>query len=423
MKRAPTVTSPTDAALERAAGIAREFIAGLPDRPVAADGSVDELRRRFGGPLPDAGTDAVEVVEALGGERRGRPDRERRTAVLRVRDRRRRAGGGGRRLADQRVGPERGAVRDRAGRGRRRGGRGRLARGAVRAAARASASGSRPARRWRRSPGSPPRATRCWRGRAGTWSARACSVRRRSRSSSSDESHVTIFAALQMLGMGRERVIRVATDDQGRMRADALREALAAIDRPALVCAQAGNVNTGGFDPLPRDRRGGPRQRRLAPRRRRVRAVGGGRPGAAAPRRGRRGRRLLDDRRPQVAQRAVRLGALVRRRPGAHHAAMTLGAAYYVETTGGRARRLQLGARVVAPCPRVHGLGGAALARPVGARRDDRRAAPTTRGGSRRGSTARPGPRSSTTSCSTRCSSGSRTRPARSRPATPGRTP
>ena len=67
----------------------------------------------------------------------------------------------------------------------------------------------------------------------------------------SHESHITIFASLQMLGLGRERVVRVATDAQGRMRSDALREALAKLDAPALVCAQAGNVNTGSFDPLP----------------------------------------------------------------------------------------------------------------------------------------------------------------------------
>jgi glutamate/tyrosine decarboxylase-like PLP-dependent enzyme len=67
----------------------------------------------------------------------------------------------------------------------------------------------------------------------------------------SDESHVTIFAALQMLGMGRDRVTRIPTDDQGRMRADALRDVLAGLERPALVCAQAGNVNTGAFDQLP----------------------------------------------------------------------------------------------------------------------------------------------------------------------------
>ncbi len=66
----------------------------------------------------------------------------------------------------------------------------------------------------------------------------------------SDESHITIFAALQMLGLGRERVIRIPTDAQGRMRADALQSALEQIQTPILVCAQAGNVNTGAFDPI-----------------------------------------------------------------------------------------------------------------------------------------------------------------------------
>ena len=64
--------------------------------------------------------------------------------------------------------------------------------------------------------------------------------------------HVTVYASLQMLGLGREgeRVRVVASDDQGRMRPDALREALASIDGPTIVCAQAGNVNTGAFDAL-----------------------------------------------------------------------------------------------------------------------------------------------------------------------------
>jgi glutamate/tyrosine decarboxylase-like PLP-dependent enzyme len=66
-----------------------------------------------------------------------------------------------------------------------------------------------------------------------------------------DEAHVTIFASLQMLGLGRGRVRRVAADDQGRMRPEALRETLAGLDGPTIVCAQAGNVNTGAFDPLP----------------------------------------------------------------------------------------------------------------------------------------------------------------------------
>ena len=65
------------------------------------------------------------------------------------------------------------------------------------------------------------------------------------------EAHATVFASLQMLGLGRKRVVKVEADGQGRMRADALREALTGLrDRPVLVAAQAGNVNTGSFDPL-----------------------------------------------------------------------------------------------------------------------------------------------------------------------------
>jgi glutamate/tyrosine decarboxylase-like PLP-dependent enzyme len=67
----------------------------------------------------------------------------------------------------------------------------------------------------------------------------------------SDESHVSVFASLQMLGLGRSRVVRVPTDDQGRMRSDELQKLLADIRTPVLVCAQAGNVNTGAFDPIP----------------------------------------------------------------------------------------------------------------------------------------------------------------------------
>jgi glutamate/tyrosine decarboxylase-like PLP-dependent enzyme len=60
-----------------------------------------------------------------------------------------------------------------------------------------------------------------------------------------EEAHPTLFRSLSMLGLGRNRVIRVAVDDQGRMRADALPK----ISGPTIVCIQAGNVNTGAFDP------------------------------------------------------------------------------------------------------------------------------------------------------------------------------
>jgi glutamate/tyrosine decarboxylase-like PLP-dependent enzyme len=65
-----------------------------------------------------------------------------------------------------------------------------------------------------------------------------------------DEVHVSVIAALRLIGIGARRVERVAADGQGRMNAEALAEALAAGSGPTIVCAQAGNVNTGAFDPL-----------------------------------------------------------------------------------------------------------------------------------------------------------------------------
>src|SRR5436190_7770932 len=60
-----------------------------------------------------------------------------------------------------------------------------------------------------------------------------------------DEVHVSLLKALALLGLGRARVHRVPVDGQGRMRADAL----PALDGRTIVCVQAGNVNTGAFDP------------------------------------------------------------------------------------------------------------------------------------------------------------------------------
>jgi glutamate/tyrosine decarboxylase-like PLP-dependent enzyme len=64
------------------------------------------------------------------------------------------------------------------------------------------------------------------------------------------ERHVTVDRALRLLGFGTACITAVDADDQGRMRSAALREAIAAGDGPAIVCAQAGNVNTGACDPL-----------------------------------------------------------------------------------------------------------------------------------------------------------------------------
>jgi len=65
-----------------------------------------------------------------------------------------------------------------------------------------------------------------------------------------DEAHRTIFTALRMLGLGGDRIRRVESDSQGRMRPDALALALRGRSGPCIVCAQIGNVNTGAVDPL-----------------------------------------------------------------------------------------------------------------------------------------------------------------------------
>jgi glutamate/tyrosine decarboxylase-like PLP-dependent enzyme len=58
--------------------------------------------------------------------------------------------------------------------------------------------------------------------------------------------HSTVSKSLSMVGLGRSRVHVVPADDQGRMRADLLPD----LAGPALLCAQAGEVNTGAFDPF-----------------------------------------------------------------------------------------------------------------------------------------------------------------------------
>jgi glutamate/tyrosine decarboxylase-like PLP-dependent enzyme len=65
-----------------------------------------------------------------------------------------------------------------------------------------------------------------------------------------EDAHVTILAALRYLGFGG-RPIRIRTDEDGRMDPQALAEALAQDTGPAIVIAQAGQINTGAFDPMP----------------------------------------------------------------------------------------------------------------------------------------------------------------------------
>src|SRR5207247_6358756 len=62
-----------------------------------------------------------------------------------------------------------------------------------------------------------------------------------------EEAHVSLFKSLGLAGFGRNRVVRVPVDKQGRMRADMFPN----LSGPTIVCLQAGNVNSGACDPAP----------------------------------------------------------------------------------------------------------------------------------------------------------------------------
>ena len=60
-----------------------------------------------------------------------------------------------------------------------------------------------------------------------------------------EEAHASVAKALGLLGLGRNRVVKVPVDAQGRMRADSLPQ----MNAQTILCLQAGNVNSGAFDP------------------------------------------------------------------------------------------------------------------------------------------------------------------------------
>ena len=64
-----------------------------------------------------------------------------------------------------------------------------------------------------------------------------------------EEAHATLEGALSLLGLGYGGMVAVPADDQGRMRADGTIEALEEASGPVILCLQAGNVNSGAFDP------------------------------------------------------------------------------------------------------------------------------------------------------------------------------
>ncbi len=65
-----------------------------------------------------------------------------------------------------------------------------------------------------------------------------------------NEVHVSVIVALRLLGFGSRHLIRVPVNGQGAMLADELARVLDRGQGPTIVCAQAGNVNTGAFDPI-----------------------------------------------------------------------------------------------------------------------------------------------------------------------------
>ena len=65
-----------------------------------------------------------------------------------------------------------------------------------------------------------------------------------------DDAHTSVFSALQYLGLGHDRVIRIDADSEGRMKSNHLNREVVARKGPKIIIAQAGQINTGAFDPF-----------------------------------------------------------------------------------------------------------------------------------------------------------------------------
>ena len=89
-----------------------------------------------------------------------------------------------------------------------------------------------------------------------------------------EEAHSTVFSALRYLGLGDRRVVRVAVDGEGAILPDAFRTAMKSASGPVIAIAQAGQINTGAFDPFPAIARGRQGEERVGACRRRFRPVG-----------------------------------------------------------------------------------------------------------------------------------------------------
>jgi glutamate/tyrosine decarboxylase-like PLP-dependent enzyme len=242
-------THSTDAVLERAAALAREFVAGLAERRVAPPVDLDALRRALGGPLPAVGEDPLAVIERLASEAD--------PGIV--------ASAGPRYFGFVTGGALPAAV-----------GADWLTsawdqNGWTYVASPAASVVEEVAGRWLVELFGLPTATSVGFTTGATmasFSALAAArhavlakcgydVEERGLVGApeialfaGDAAHATIYSAVQMLGLGRSRVRRIATDEMGRIRPEALREALGSWSGPAIVCAQAGDVNAGQFDPF-----------------------------------------------------------------------------------------------------------------------------------------------------------------------------
>jgi glutamate/tyrosine decarboxylase-like PLP-dependent enzyme len=235
--------------LHETADLAADFLESLPDRPVFPRVEVDELRARLGGPVPDGPTDAREVVRALAevGDAGAVAIPSGRYFGFVI--------GGALPAAlaadwltstwDQNAGlyvagPAASVVEEVAGAW--------LAEllGLSRGVSFAFVTGTQMAH-----------ATALAAARNHVLAQVGWDVERdglagapRIRVLAGEKAHSTLPRALRLIGLGAGSLVPVGADEQGRMRPDALGEAFAAGEGPTIVCAQAGEVNTGSFDPF-----------------------------------------------------------------------------------------------------------------------------------------------------------------------------
>ena len=238
--------SSTRALLRDAAERAANYLESVGKRSVVPSAAAVAALARLDGPLPAHGSDAKQTLALL--------DELVSPATMAMAGPRffgfviggSLPGGAGGELAGRGLGPERGVQQHHAGRGAAGADRTALADRPVRTAAgdRRRVRHRRHGCQFHRAGGGATGGTGArvgWNVEAdGLFGAPPITV------IAGDEAHPTLLKSLGMLGLGRSRIVRVADDGQGRMRPDALPE----IAGPTILCLQAGNVNTGAFDPF-----------------------------------------------------------------------------------------------------------------------------------------------------------------------------